>query len=305
MKKISGNSNIIVNKKETLLFTFRLNTIYVYSIPEFQCIAKYKSLSNISFLAISDDDQKLAVLNTSGKIAVIDLSSGQELGTCSMTGEESFSPIYFLSDNQHVLFYSPKGEIILLNTADFTYRVICYFKDELSNPNTIYSVYYNKDQNLLIGIDSGNNTVYQSDLNEIQFKSKKLQIDGEMDASFDTSFVVHPQYYLSIVTKHHPFRILEEIYVWDHQFEIVKKVPLPIDYILRCMRLSLDGKRLFGAGFSSAEIEEKDLAILYDFETMEPIKEYDLEYFHWADFICQDKYLILSTFKGVYIDKLE
>ena len=48
-------------------------------------------------------------------------------------------------------------------------------------------------------------------------------------------------------------------------------------------------KAAFLAAFPVLEIDEKDLAILYDFVTMEPIKKYELEYFSSANFICQDK----------------
>ena len=83
-----------ISNDETLAATFSSrNTVYIHSLETKKQILKFKSLSNISYVAISNNLQKIAVKNTSGVLALHDIKTGAELSRNQMfktEGEQIF-----------------------------------------------------------------------------------------------------------------------------------------------------------------------------------------------------------------------
>ncbi len=83
---------------EKLIATFSRNSVYIYSLESKKRISKFKSLSNISCVAISNNLEKIAVKNTSGVLAVHSLKTGEEIYQNSMYKTEG-EQIYFTVDD--------------------------------------------------------------------------------------------------------------------------------------------------------------------------------------------------------------
>ena len=101
-KKISGCFEPFITEDESLIATFSRNSIFVYSLETKKQIQKFKSLSNISFVAISPDKNLIAVKNTSGTIALHYLETGEELFKNPMAKTEG-EQFYFTKDRLSIL----------------------------------------------------------------------------------------------------------------------------------------------------------------------------------------------------------
>ena len=86
-KKLAGCFPFISND-ETLLATFSRNTVYIHSLETKKRILKFKSLSNIDYVAISTNQQKIAVKNTSGIIQAYNIDESKLIPEFFNNGKE-------------------------------------------------------------------------------------------------------------------------------------------------------------------------------------------------------------------------
>ncbi len=130
MKKVKG-VNFILDKKEKNIYTLNRNAVYHYRFPELKLLNTFKSLSNISYLLLSEEERQIAVVNTSGTIAVHLAESGELLGKSRMEKTETFFSCYL--DNDWILCADCGGKIMRMNTKNFAHEILLdlkYFERE-------------------------------------------------------------------------------------------------------------------------------------------------------------------------------
>lgn len=95
IKKLKGGFDLFVTEDEKLLVTSNSrNQVYVYDLETGKLNLQAKTVSNVSKKAISLNKELLAAKNTKGQIALISMTTGEEIGRDSMEFREGNHYLY-------------------------------------------------------------------------------------------------------------------------------------------------------------------------------------------------------------------
>lgn len=72
MKKALGEA-FVLKQQQDMIYAWRQNAIYQYHFPDFMLLHKQAVYPNISGILLSEEETKLVLLNTEGKMAILDL----------------------------------------------------------------------------------------------------------------------------------------------------------------------------------------------------------------------------------------
>lgn len=298
MKKIKGGYEIVINEGKKFIFTFSRNTVYVTDMENYKLLHKYKTISHISSVAVNVCADRFAVKNTSGKIAVFSFPSGEFLGESEMEHKEG-EKIYFMDDGKNILDTDWNGKIMILNTDTFEYKVLYDFENKPVNQGRRVDLYFDKYENKIIATELLTKRVYSSNISEPLIFTE-LETDSVVKFSQRYGFVICSSCYLQYgVIPNDSYYII----VLDKNFKMKSKK----EYNgIEMMRLSENEKYIFIK--ISEEIDQfksKDKGLLYNCETEELIKEYDVDYISDVAFVDDDEKIIIATWSGSVMDKIE
>ncbi|NMM65908.1 hypothetical protein HBE96_25355 [Clostridium sp. P21] len=298
MKKLKGGYKITVNEEKKLIFTFSRNTVYVTDMENYKFLYKYKTISHISSVAVNVCADRFAVKNTSGKIAVFSFPKGELLGESEMEYEEG-EEIYFMEDGKNILDTDWNGKIMMLNTDTFEHKVLYDFENKPINQGRRVDLYFDKYEKKVIATELLTKRVYSANLSE-QLVFRELEVDSVVKFSQICELVICSTCYLQygVIPKDGYYMV-----VLDKNFRMKSKKKYDG---IKMMRLSENEKYMFIK--VSDEIDEfklKDKGLLYNCETEELIKEYEMDYISDVEFVGNNKEIIIATWQGTVMDKLE
>lgn len=308
-KRVAGCYSFI-SKDESVLATFSRNTVYIHSLKTEKLINKFKSLSNISCAAISTDQQKIAVKNTSGIIALHDLKTGDELFRNSMFNTEG-EQIFFSNDDKYVFDIDRGGRFMLFNCHDGS----CVLLDnkkvlprcdyiQIDNINKLVYRFMRKEE----GYSSGIIQSYNID-------EKKLNpefVDFENINSIKKNSLID-KWNISLCRYNNYYYDGKNIIKTDKNFNTAKKLKFKKEKeIVNLWVSENENFALVDYGyirdvknFSLAEMKNAPcLSVLYDFATMKKIKEFDYPYIADFKMLKNGKEYIISTWNGTFIGEI-
>lgn len=281
MKKLRGGFSIILNKDKSLAISFYRNTVYVNSIKEYTCITTIKSLSNISYIALSHDETKLAVKNTSGTIEILEIPEGKSMGICKMKSCEGYQ-MYFSEDDKYIYDFDWNGNFMLLDINIMQYRVIFCFKQEVK-PYIFYNP-YNKTINALF---SGSQMVQEISIDNYEIKEKIMELDNNFNGlSWEVTF--SKNLYL--------FYIDKKVIVLNSNFKHIFSKSVNMG-ILKGLWISESERMLFVINY--------DRAMLYEFPKMILKQEFTYPYMSGAAFVENEAKIAIATWSGTYVDDIQ
>lgn len=281
MKKLRGGFSIILNKDKSLAISFYRNTVYVNSIKDYTCITTIKSLSNISNIALSHDETKLAVKNTSGTIEILEIPEGKSMGICKMKSCEGYQ-MYFSEDDKYIYDFDWNGNFMLLDSNSMQYRVIYCFKQEVK-PYIFYNP-YNKTINALF---SGSQIVQEISTDNYEIKEKIMELYNNFNGlSWEVTF--SKNFYL--------FYIDKKVIVLNRNFKHIFSKSVNMG-ILKGLWLSESERLLFVIIY--------DRAMLYEFPKMILKQEFTYPYMSGAAFVENETKIAIATWSGTYVDDIQ
>lgn len=144
MKKARG-IGFITDKKEEYLYTFENDIIYQYKLPEMKILREFQGIPEILKIALSEKGDKLAMTNTYGVVAVIELMGGKQLGQNAMNGtEENF--LVFVEEDAHILCADYNGKVMKLDCRDFSVEILYNFNRKDTEDGEI--IFFNQDKRI-------------------------------------------------------------------------------------------------------------------------------------------------------------
>ena len=124
IKKFKGGFDLFVTEDEKLLVTSNSrNQVYVYDLETGKLKLQAKTVSNVSKKAISLNKELLAAKNTKGQIALISMTTGEEIGRDSMEFREG-NQMIFTPDSKAVLDFDWDGRTMLLDCKTIRHRIM-------------------------------------------------------------------------------------------------------------------------------------------------------------------------------------
>ncbi|MBK1812310.1 hypothetical protein JHL18_16930 [Clostridium sp. YIM B02505] len=298
MKKIKGGYRIAVNEEKKLLFTFSRNTVYVTGMEDYKLLYKYKTISHISSVAINACADRFAVKNTSGKIAVYSFPEGELLGDSEMEHHEGCD-IHFMEDGKNILDTDWTGKIMMLNTDTYNHKVLYDFHNKPLNEGRHVDLYFDKYEKKIIATELLTKMAYIADLSE-PLVFEQIKIDSIVNfRQIRDSFIICSSCYLQYGVMPNEGYYLVKL---DKDFKMKSKKEY--DGIEKVI-LSINEKYMFIK--ISEEIDEfksKDKGLLYNHETGELIKEYDVDYISDMEFVDGDRKIIIATWSGSVMDEI-
>ena len=292
---------------EKLIATFSRNSVYIYSLESKKLISKFKSLSNISCVAISNNLEKIAVKNTSGALAVHSLKTGEEIYQNSMYKTEG-EQIYFTVDDKFVLDIDWGGRFMLFDCSNGS----CHLID---NKRVMVRCDY-------IEIDYLNKIVYRFMRNEEGYSKGIIQAYKIDENSLSPEFVnfenvnvienksLIDKWNISLCKTNNYYFDGEKLIKTDKKFNIVKRFSFIREKEIENIWISENENYMFinyGRMYdvSKMKLEDKKnvpcLSVLYDLKTMEKVKDFNYPYVSGFKMFNNEQEYIISTWNGTYI----
>lgn len=289
MKKAEG-TGFITDKKDEYLYTFYDDKIYQYKLPELTLIHTFQGIPEILKIALSEKEEKMAVTDTKGTVAVIDLSNGKLLGQNVMEdSEENF--VAFIEDDAYVLCADQNGKVMRLDCTDFSSEVLYDFGNE--ETEDIVQVLFDPYRNQLIAMEYGTENMYVSDYREISFEKKEL--DGISGCFSDVSdwFFIGKKCYLNLTED-------GELIFFDQQkrwnvMELHGNTPCS------CFCISEDGNYLLVA---EGKLLRKEKVKVIHLREQKTVAEWKFRWIDSAKFVRNNQYVLIAAYNGVYIKKI-
>ena len=271
---------------------------------------KFKSLSNISCVAISIDQQRMAVKNTSGIMALHDLRTGEELFRNPMFNTEG-EQIYFSDDDKYVFDIDRGGRLMLFNCYDGS----CILLDnrkvmprcdyiQIDYLNKIIYRFMRKDEGFSSGIIQAYN-IDESQLNpeSVNFENRNIIKKNSLIDKWNFSLCRFNNYYYDG----------KDIIKTDKDFKTIKKLKFKKEKEIRNLWVSEDENfMLIDYGYinniekmSLAEMKDSPcLSVLYDLKTIAKIKEFDYPFISDFKMLKNGKSYIISTWNGTFVGEM-
>ena len=309
-KKISGCFEPFITEDESLIATFSRNSIFVYSLETKKQIQKFKSLSNISFVAISPDKNLVAVKNTSGTIALHSLETGEELLKNPMTKTEG-EQFYFTKDSKNIIDIDWGGKILLFDCTDGSSKILDNTKP-LIRCDGIQIDKYNKIiyrfMRKTIGYSSGIIQAYYIDeenLNpeSVQFKTVNAIEENSLIGKWPICFCKNHNYYYDG----------ENVIKTDKDFKVLSQISFNKKKGIQKLWISNNENYMFVDYGHLCDItttplkeikETPNLSQLINLKSMEIVKDFDYPYISDFNMINEEKNYIISTWNGTFLGEL-
>lgn len=284
LKMLRGGYRAILNKDETLLFSFNRNTIYVNDLINLKCIKTFKALSHIAYIALSSDETKIAVKNTSGQIMVLSYPDGTILGTSKMERYEGYQ-IYFIENDKYILDMDWQGNCMKLSLSSFEYKIIFNGYPIWNGWTFMYDIYENK----IILINDCLNKIIENKLTADSFitveNKSKFSLLGIGNKCFcSKNFIV--LYYITN----------NDLTICDKSLDITNKVQINHQSYITDIIISNNEKYLISIC--------PDEAILFNFPKIEPLKTYNYPYMSSVVFSEKQNKIAIATWNGIIIEDL-
>src|SRR5262249_15434501 len=111
-KLIKGSDKVAFSPNGALLAAMGRRLV-LWRSPEIEPLAKISTLSNASYFAFSPDSRLIAVKNTSGRIASVDLSTNATTADFRNLKDGEGSNLLFADDGAHLVDATWKGSHIV------------------------------------------------------------------------------------------------------------------------------------------------------------------------------------------------
>lgn len=324
IKKVTGKHYIYITEDEKLLLNASAsNSVVVYDLTTQKQILKFKTLSNTSLYAVSPDKSLIAVLNTSGHIAIIALETGEEICRNKLEERESWQMI-FTPDSKYVLVFDWSGRTILFNCKTNTHTILDGKKNvSIHDLPRVDFMHYDRFSNLIykfiadtFGISSGVLQTTTANKDRIRYSFANI---------FPTKLPDHIRGGISFCSEHnyHVDKINRELIVTDKNFNEIKRIAWPDKvkeaisnrevfvspyekYVFFNLGAQIALRRKDPPALVSFEEykQAKHLAYLYELETMSLIAEFDYEYICDFTMYDNDSKFVISTLKGTYFGEI-
>lgn len=315
IKKLKGGGPLYINDDETLLCTHSSrNTVYVHDLTTRKLLSQHKTVSNVCDSAISPDKKLLAAKNTSGKIELFNLETGESLGFNGMAYTEG-EPMVFTADNTALLDFDWAGRTMLLDCVKLNSKILDgppkYAEKTLPRCSHIqYDRYSNRIYKIMAddyGDSSGRIYYSEADPDNIDFKLLK-ECDTIPNHLSGISFCRSRNYYFDRNYKEKKYSIV----ITDKDFSEVGRIPLD-NYNLDKLWVSPDEKYIFidyGKQCDDPKdfkkfCEAPNLSRLYLLDGMKPVQDFDYEYIDDVLMYASDSRLLISTSKGTFLWDIE
>ncbi len=311
IKKFKGGNTLYINDDETLLCTLSSrNTVYVHDLQTRKMISQHKTVSNVCDAAISPDRKLLAAKNTSGRIELIDLVSGESIGCRNMAYTEG-EPMAFTADSKTLLDFDWRGRTMKLDCITLTDTILDgparYAEKTLPRCSHIqYDRYSGRIYKIMAdayGDSSGRIYCSEADPDNIDFKLLK-ECDSVPDHLCGISFCRSHNFYFDRNYKEKKYSIV----ITDKDFAEVSRIQLD-SYKLDKLWVSPDEKYIF-INFGKqcddprdfkAFCEAPNLSRLYELDGMKPIQDFDYEYIDDFMMFSNDTKFLVATSDGTFL----
>lgn len=315
IKKLKGGGTLFINEDETLLCTHSSrNTVYVHDLTTKKLMSQHKTVSNVCDSAISPDKKLLSAKNTSGKIELFNLETGESLGFNGMACTEG-EPMVFTADSTAMLDFDWKGRTMLLDCVKLNAKILDgppkYAEKTLPRCSHIqYDRYSNKIYKIMAdayGDSSGRIYCSKADPDNIDFKLIK-ECDTIPNHLSGISFCRNHNYYFDRNYKEKKYSIV----ITDKDFAAVGRIPLD-DSKLDKLWVSPNERYIFidyGKQCDDPKdfkkfCEAPNLSCLYLLDSMKPLHYFDYEYIDDVLIYAGDTKLLISTSEGTFLWEIE
>jgi WD40 repeat protein len=122
-RRLIKSSNRVAFSPNGALLAARGKSLVLWRSPEIEEVAKISTLSNVSYFAFSPDSRQIAVKNTSGRIALVDLSTNSMKVDFRNQKDGEGSNLLFADDGAHLVDATWKGShIVRTRDGKVTFR---------------------------------------------------------------------------------------------------------------------------------------------------------------------------------------
>lgn len=301
VRKINGWSwDLFISDDEKLVATSNnRNGVYVYDLETARQVFKAKTISNVSYVAISPNKKYLAAKNTSGLLALFSMETGEEICRNKMAETEGYL-MTFTDDGKGVLDFDHRGRTMLLD-MDNHFRVLDdVMEKDNGYPPFAYLHYDRFRKNIYKIVDRGNGydtavaLTSAADKDHISYKVIRKFSGPAPDHLKGISFCRQHIYYLDSDKKH--------LVVADKDFNETNKLQLPFkgDEAYRALRnlwVSPCEKYFFAylGGCTSG---------LFELSSMKLVREFEYDCISDFKMIDEDRRYIVATWEGSYLGEM-
>lgn len=314
IEKIKGGYHLYVTDDESLLVTESgKNTVYIYDLESRKLKSQIKTVSNVSYTAVSPDKRLIACKNTSGLLAIASVETGEEIVQNALEHKEGYQ-MHFTPDGKSVLDFDWGGRTMLYDFGINKYEIIDgqREKDKTSKLPRVSFIHYDLYSNQIykfvseeFGNSKGVIMMSSTSKDNIHYETVKEFFNALPDPLMGISFCKNNNYYVE--------RMTQELVVSDKSFNEIRRIAWPKEvknsikmpgriYVSPCEKyVFFDmGKQCDPLDFTSFN-EAKSLSYIFNLETMSLVKEFDYEYVSDFTMIDDDRKFLIATWKGTYI----
>ena len=304
VRKLKSANKLWVSRDEKYLVTANTrNTVYVYDLENLGAKPFFstKTVSNVSNFALSPDAKLLVAKNTSGEIALIRMEDGEELFRNKMEGREGYR-LVFSEDGKSVLDFDWDGRTMVLDVESGKHTVVDgpNIRGKNGYPYVTYMDYDRYSDRILKIVQrpddfhDGAFMTSSAKPGEISYETIRLIKDGYIPGFVDgISLCKNRNYYYE--------RFEGILVVTDKEFGELKRIPLPEEF----KGVSKANVHIWASPCDRYLLYDyMGNAILYEAETMKPVKAFDN--FNTWDFtmIREDSVFVIGTWEGAFIGEV-
>lgn len=292
MRKVRG-TKFVMNKQQNLIYAFSNNTIYQYHFPDFFLINKIAVYPNISEIILSEDEKKLAILNTEGKMAFLNLKDWLILWKDKKKHREG-NLLTFTENDTKIIHADWDGQIMEFDLKTQQYDILYDFKNKPLK--RFIRVSFDRYHNALVGISEYEPELYISKLSPIHFQKVNLKTFRGIFEGEDRELTLGPHYYVSL-----RWNGSYDHVILFNKMETLNVAQLPKNKLGMYIYISDDGEYLV---VKATELLTKDLVIVYHVPDMRIVKKIYLDYVCMVKILQDNKVLLLGTWNGIFQEKL-
>lgn len=314
-KKFSGDF-VFINDEESLFATVSRNSVYVYSFETKNTILKVKTLSNAVYAAISPDRNLLAVKNTSGTLALIDMVSGEEVCRDVMERTEG-EPMFFTSSGKYVIDLDWGGRTILFDCNLKSHSILDNTRPLIRCEYIQYDRFTRKIYRFMAK-DFGNSPgiIQTTTLDENHLTPEYVAYDTVQHFDKELPDHMHGLSFCSVHNYWYDFKN-GKIVQFDKNFNKIDSINLPkINTVTKAQKIwvSPNENYLFieygrqSDVFKETVSEMKlapSLSVLYDMKTMCVVKEFSYDYVSSFTMCNDDRCYIIGTWNGTFLGEIK
>ena len=291
---------MIVSSDEKFIFNVG-GTVSIFDISgqTFKEFARFNTLKNPSHIAVSTDHELIAYTNTSGHIAVHEITSKALVNKSKGISKEGYN-LYFINENKQILSMDWGGNIFIFDINTSATTILGTI-----NTNSSNLIYISKNTYLVVGYNNENKTEFHELTLTDESITKHLICTATTNYMLETVNWAKNEANIIFVANDENIYKLMQYNIFTHEIVQLDISGLPKfglnvhdDYgYFTCISLSNNGKYLL-IGLINA-------ILVIDFQTKKFLGMLKVNYLSSLNFISSDDKVVIGTWSQIHIVPLK